>query len=98
MEEPVIFETAMEKPAGAERDAFLDDACGNDNELRKRIEALLSAHENPVSFLENPVQKVLDAAELDETVIHELNAMADKLAHTNCYSHASRPTVVIDAL
>ncbi len=56
MDESVIFETASKMPPGAERDAFLDAACGSDQVLRKRVDALLLAHENPESFHDNPVQ------------------------------------------
>jgi serine/threonine protein kinase/formylglycine-generating enzyme required for sulfatase activity len=47
------FHRALEKPAG-ERAAFLEHACGDDAALRRRLEALLQAHENPSSFLEKP--------------------------------------------
>jgi len=45
-----IFHAALAKPA-SERPAFLADACAGDDPLRRRIEALLEAHENPGSFL-----------------------------------------------
>ena len=45
-----IFLAASEKPA-AERSAFLDEATGSDTALRVRVEALLKAHDNPDSFL-----------------------------------------------
>src|SRR5690606_35834088 len=37
-----------------ERQAFLDEACGEDAERRRRIEALLRAYEDAGSFLEKP--------------------------------------------
>ena len=72
MDESAVFETAAKKPAGAEREAFLVEACGSDLELRQRVESLLAAHENPESFLENPAQQILDNAQIDETVVCEL--------------------------
>jgi serine/threonine protein kinase len=45
-----IFLAASEKPL-AERVAFLDEATNDDSTLRARIEALLKAHDNPDSFL-----------------------------------------------
>jgi serine/threonine protein kinase len=48
-----LFHLALEKPAG-ERAAFLEHACGGDADVRRRLEVLLQAHENPGSFLEKP--------------------------------------------
>jgi serine/threonine protein kinase/tetratricopeptide (TPR) repeat protein len=53
MNEETLFHLALGKPAG-ERTAFLADACGDDEKLRRRLEALLSAHDHPGSFLEAP--------------------------------------------
>ena len=39
-----LFLAAAEKPA-AERAAFLDQACGDDAALRKRLDDLLQAHD-----------------------------------------------------
>ena len=40
-----IFNSALEQATPAERAAYLDGACGDDAELRARIEALIRAHE-----------------------------------------------------
>jgi serine/threonine protein kinase/tetratricopeptide (TPR) repeat protein len=53
MNEEQLFHLALEKPA-SERAAFLKQNCGGDVALRRRVEALLQAHENPGSFLEKP--------------------------------------------
>ena len=47
-----IFSAAVEKPL-AERAAFLDDATAGNDALRARVEALLKAHDNPDSFLQD---------------------------------------------
>ena len=39
-----IFIAALEHPAGPERDAYLDEACGGDAALRRRVEDLLAAY------------------------------------------------------
>jgi hypothetical protein len=44
---------ALENPAGA-RAEFLAAACPDDADLRRRVEILLRAHANPVSFLAGP--------------------------------------------
>jgi serine/threonine protein kinase/WD40 repeat protein len=48
-----LFAVAVAKPA-EERAAYLDEACGGDAELRRRVEALLQAHDDAGSFLEKP--------------------------------------------
>src|SRR5579871_6972645 len=48
-----IFTAARAKPV-EERAAYLDQACGGDTELRRRVEALLQAHDNAGSFLNRP--------------------------------------------
>ena len=37
-----------------ERAAFLDNACGGDENLRHKVEALLKAHDRVGDFLEDP--------------------------------------------
>ena len=49
-----VFLAALERPAG-ERAAFLDEACGGDDEaLRREVEALLGSHQEVGGFLETP--------------------------------------------
>jgi eukaryotic-like serine/threonine-protein kinase len=47
-----VFIEALEMPA-AERAAFLERACGGDNELRRRVQDLLDGHEQVGDFLEH---------------------------------------------
>src|SRR5262245_3785557 len=42
-----IFLAAVEKATPEERAAFLGDACGGDEELRRRVDQLLSVHDEP---------------------------------------------------
>ena len=53
MNEQTIFTVAIERDP-AERPAFLDEACGADQELRQRVEKLIGLHENAGDFLEQP--------------------------------------------
>ena len=53
-----LFHAALERRS-AERAAFLDEACAGDIELRRRVEALLGAHEKPGDFLEKPAVALL---------------------------------------
>jgi serine/threonine protein kinase len=50
-----ILQGAVERRNPAERAAYLDGACGQDPELRARIEGLLKAHDEAGSFLEQPL-------------------------------------------
>jgi len=49
-----IFSEALEKQTAEERAAYLDEACGNDADLRSKVEALLNAHNEAGDFLEVP--------------------------------------------
>ena len=51
--ELVVFTEALKVPV-QERAAFLQDVCAGDENLRHKVEALLSAHERLGSFLEEP--------------------------------------------
>jgi WD40 repeat protein/serine/threonine protein kinase len=53
MVEETLFTTALER-APAERSRYLDQVCGGDTALRRRVEALLCSHEKAGRFLESP--------------------------------------------
>ena len=52
-----LFHSALEHEP-SERAAFLDEACGGDDSLRKQVEALLAAHDEAASFIEKPAIEV----------------------------------------
>ena len=52
-----IFFKAIEIESTDDRRAFIDSACGDDASLRKRVEALLAAHDDPDSYLAKPAAK-----------------------------------------
>ena len=56
-----IFQAALERAPG-ERSAFLLEACGADESLRKEVESLLASHEKDGSFIDSPAYEA--AAEL----------------------------------
>jgi WD40 repeat protein/serine/threonine protein kinase len=60
-----VFLAAVEQPA-AERIALLERECGADAELRRRVEALLQAHDQPGSLLEAPAADLV--ATVDEPI------------------------------
>src|SRR5262245_1483006 len=49
-----LFLAALEKTTRAGRDAYLGEACGGDEALRRQVDALLARHEQAGSFLEGP--------------------------------------------
>ena len=49
-----LFESAVSRPP-EERAVFLDQACGEDEELRREIESLLKADASATGFLERDV-------------------------------------------
>ena len=51
--EVAVF-TAAIKVTREQRAAFLEEACAGNDELRRKVEALLSAHDRMGSFLEQP--------------------------------------------
>lgn len=52
-----IFFTALEKGTPEERAAYLDAACGDESDLRRRVERLLEAHPKAGDFLEPPAAR-----------------------------------------
>ncbi|MFO0906683.1 MAG: protein kinase [Pirellulales bacterium] len=58
-----LFAAAVEIGSAAERAAFLDQACGENHQLRGELERLLHADEQAKSFLERP------PAELSATIL-----------------------------
>src|SRR5262245_18164364 len=67
MSERTIFLAALERGDPAERAAFLDEACGGDDALRRRVEALLRSHEQAGVLdrpaVEEPATGAADPAE-----------------------------------
>ena len=53
MTDETLFAAALEKPDATARAAYLDSAC-SDPDTRKRIDALLAAHDRAGAFLARP--------------------------------------------
>ncbi len=52
-----VFEAAVQIESAAERSAFLDKACGDDQELRNQVEQLLQSDKQVGSFLAKPISE-----------------------------------------
>jgi serine/threonine protein kinase len=61
MTEESLFHQVLEQPA-ERRATFLEQACAGDAALRRRLEVLLHAHNNPGTFLGRPVVAPLSSA------------------------------------
>jgi eukaryotic-like serine/threonine-protein kinase len=88
-----VFGAAIEHEAGADRSAVLDRECSTDAELRRRVEALLGAHDQAYSVLDQPIVGPAGNSELAFTVSDE-NSLG--LMHTESpigASECSDPTV-----
>src|SRR5262245_61548219 len=59
-----IFFAALDRATAEDRAAFLDEACGADEGLRRRVERLLAAHPQADGFLECPIVGAADLAAL----------------------------------
>jgi serine/threonine protein kinase len=55
MDAEQIFMAAVEKKTSRQRDVFLDDACGDNSEIRAQVEAWLESNDQAGSFLEQPL-------------------------------------------
>src|SRR5262245_61320629 len=58
MNEESCFAAALERPTGALRRAFLDEACAGDAGLRERVDRLLAAHDKALGILDQPAPVV----------------------------------------
>ncbi len=70
MTEETIFAAALERPDPAERQDFLDAACGDDAELRRRIEGLLGSHSGAGNFLRQPAMEQQGGLPLESCTEH----------------------------
>src|SRR4051812_39755665 len=66
-----LFHAALDLPDPADRPGFLDRECGDDPELRHRLEELLAAHDQPASALERPL--AADRGEIGAAVSDRLD-------------------------
>ena len=52
MNERSIFEKALDLEDREARAAYIEEACGGDETMKARVEALLRSHDDPGGFLE----------------------------------------------
>ncbi|MBA3483167.1 MAG: serine/threonine protein kinase, partial [Pirellulales bacterium] len=64
-----LFLEAVERQPRESRNAYLDEACGDDAALREQVESLLAASDRAGSFLESPASN--DALTMDQSPLTE---------------------------
>ena len=57
-----VFLGAVNRVDADARKVYLEQACGEDGELRDRVEALLRAHDSPDSILDEPLVSAVNDA------------------------------------
>ena len=80
-----LFFAALEKGTPEERAAYLDAACGDDSDLRRRVERLLTAQPQVGSFMEPSAQVEGDRAEAPTIPPGEKGPAGPVLAGTSSY-------------
>ncbi len=68
--EEILFQGAAEL-TGAERARFLDRECGDDTLLKRRLEALLAAHEDSGSLMADASKSLYERLDLGSPGLHE---------------------------
>jgi hypothetical protein len=83
MTERELFLAAVEKDDPAEQAIFLDQACGGNATLRRRVEALLRSHQQAADFMEVPIVEQLagDGEGLDFLDPSQKPGSLGRLAH-----------------
>ena len=72
-----IFFKALELHSSPERERFLDEACTGNAELRRHVDLLLAAHDDPASYLDRP------AARFDVTATQDGDGSGSKLTDSS---------------
>jgi WD40 repeat protein/serine/threonine protein kinase len=80
-----IFFAALEKGTAEERAAYLDAACGDDHNLRQRVDRLLAAHPQVGNFLEPPAREQIGPAEAPTVPPREKSPVDPARAETAAY-------------
>lgn len=78
MTEEEVFLAVLDLTEPADRNAYLDRACGRDAEFRRQVEELLAAHFKSGDFLDEPLGQQM-AAGLVTPVTGETVALTDRL-------------------
>src|SRR5262245_13466555 len=73
-----LYHAALERQPGA-REAFLDEACASDEDLRREVAGLLACDVQSDSFIQSPAIEIAARAMADEPLIETSNKPAGSL-------------------
>jgi hypothetical protein len=94
-----IFLEAIEIDEFSELSAFLHKACGDDERLRARVEALLAVHRRDDSFLDRPAPGLVKTVDIDrdmlEAGIPVKSAPHDYFGRAACLTSRDRAGVIV---
>src|SRR5262245_45178328 len=90
-----VFLAVVAQHTAADRAAYLDEVCGQEVELRQRVELLLRAHDDPGSFLGMPAQGPRATAAPQLGLVEDGSLPSNEQAGEPC-SSAESPGTVID--
>ena len=91
-----IFIAALDHEPGAERAAYLDAACGDNADLRRRVEALLAAHERADEVLGPAGEQAGGSVTIDSNAGRpkaEATSRTNARPEVSCRRPRSRPTI-----
>src|SRR5262245_20233430 len=71
-----VFQAVIDRPL-EEHAAFLEEACGDDHELRREVESLLTAHQAAGGFLSQPALSAPAAASVEGRLIGHYRVLTE---------------------
>ena len=89
-----LFNAALDLPDPADRSAYLNRECGDDEELRQRLVDLLAAYDRPAQALERPLAEDLGPSTAREGVsiaAGQPDATADETAAHSIHTASHGP-------
>src|SRR4051812_13621944 len=90
MTEETIFAVALKKKSPRERQAYLDEACAGEPELRSAVEGLLKADSDAGSFLERPPVG-LEATVVSDSSSRDTDGSGSWAAHLSFLQRCDKP-------
>jgi serine/threonine protein kinase/TolB-like protein len=72
-----IFNATLDRPVD-EREAYLAEACGDDQSLREQVEYLINCHEWAGDFIEAPAAALSGSSSQDDAITLQLDSMVGR--------------------
>jgi hypothetical protein len=88
-----LFQSAIEQPDLADREAFLDREIVDDAELRPRLDALMAAFDRPPGVLDRPLDSDHQVT-IDEIYVTQRLDLLE-VASMNCFGWSTSARIVL---